>query len=142
MTPALDAPTLVAGATGALGGEICRRLVDRGIRVRAMVRRTSDPRKVAQLAQLGAELVTADLKEAESLAAACSGVAAVVSGVTAIVPREPGDSIETVDLAGQLALVDAAREAGAERFVYVSYSANVDTECALTDAKRAVERHL
>ncbi|MGD0272745.1 MAG: SDR family oxidoreductase [Gaiellaceae bacterium] len=133
---------LVAGATGVLGGEICRRLVAHGAPVRAMVRSTSDGAKVAALKDLGVELVIGDLKTPSSLAEACEGVTTVISGVTAVIPQQPGDSVATVDDQGQKALVDAAREAGAERFIYVSYSSNIDTDSPLTRAKRSTEEHL
>jgi NADH dehydrogenase len=51
---------LIVGATGMLGGEICRLLVERGKKVRALVRRTSDPGKVAALGRVGAEVVYGD----------------------------------------------------------------------------------
>ncbi|HWT25791.1 MAG TPA: SDR family NAD(P)-dependent oxidoreductase [Solirubrobacteraceae bacterium] len=133
---------LVAGASGVLGSEVCRRLAASTERVRAMARTTSDPAAVAELRELGAEVVTADLKDPASLAAACAGAETVVSGVTAVIPRLAGDSIGSVDLAGQLALVDAAAAAGAQHFVYVSYSGHIDHDCPLTRAKRSVERHL
>jgi uncharacterized protein YbjT (DUF2867 family) len=37
---------LVVGATGILGSEICRRLVERGKPVRGLVRATADPGKL------------------------------------------------------------------------------------------------
>src|SRR2546426_9812538 len=43
---------LVVGATGLLGGEICRRLSQRGRPVRALARPTSDTAKVRQLKSL------------------------------------------------------------------------------------------
>lgn len=54
---------LVAGATGVLGGEIARRLVARGEKVRAMTRATSKPDTVDRLRKAGAEIVVADLKQ-------------------------------------------------------------------------------
>ena len=53
-----------------------------------------------------------------------------------------GDSIETVDQQGQLALVEAARQAGVDRFVFVSFRENPGIQFPLTVAKRAVERAL
>ena len=47
---------LVVGATGLLGGEICRQLVAGGKLVKALVRSTSDPVKVEALQRLGATL--------------------------------------------------------------------------------------
>jgi uncharacterized protein YbjT (DUF2867 family) len=132
---------LVAGATGSLGGEICRRLAADGKPVRAMARRTSDPAKVKKLEQLGAEIVTADLKDPPSLVAACRGATIVISGVTAIFPQQPGDSISSVDHDGQVALVDAAVAAGVANFVYISFTGNLEG-FPLSKAKRAVERRL
>ena len=133
---------LVAGATGFLGMAICRRLTDKGLSVRALVRPTSDPAKVDQLRSLGVALVVGDLKERKSLDFACTGVTSVISTVTTVTSRQPGDSIVATDQTGQMNLVDAARAAGAKHFVYISYSANINTDCPLTTAKRAVEQHL
>jgi uncharacterized protein YbjT (DUF2867 family) len=133
---------LVVGSTGLLGREICRRLLDAGEPVRALVRRTSNPRVRQHLAELGAELVEGDLRDRASLDAACRGAQVVVSTATTTVSRQPGDSIEATDQAGQLALVDAARAAGVSRFVFVSYSGQIPEADPLTRAKRSVERRL
>ena len=53
-----------------------------------------------------------------------------------------GDSIESVDQEGQLSLVDAARKAGVEHFVFVSFRDNPRIQFPLGLAKRAVERAL
>lgn len=133
---------LVAGATGFLGGEICRRLVGRGESVRGLIRGTSDPAAVERLRALGVECVVGDLRDRPSLDAACADIRTVVSTVTTVRSRQPGDSIEATDEQGQLNLVDAARDAGVERFVYVSYSRQLADDGPLTHAKRAVERRL
>ena len=89
---------LIAGATGFLGGEICRRLVENGESVRGLVRRTSDPAGVSRLRTLGAETAVGDLRDRESLDAACRGVRTVVSTVTSTRSRQPGDSIEAGEM--------------------------------------------
>jgi uncharacterized protein YbjT (DUF2867 family) len=131
---------LVVGATGHLGGDICRRLVERGESVRGLVRASSDVDTVDRLRTLGIATVVGDLRDRESLDAACRGVRGVVSTATTVRSRQPGDSIEVTDEAGQCSLVDAARAAGVERFVYVSYSGNIEGDDPLTQAKRRVER--
>ena len=134
--------TLVVGATGLLGPEICQRLTAAGQQVRALVRSTADEGKRRALQELGVELVDGDLKDAASLARACTRVHAVISTASSTLSRQAGDSIETVDHQGQLALVDAARRAGVDRFVFVSFRENRDIQFPLTAAKRAVERAL
>jgi NADH dehydrogenase len=133
---------LIVGATGLLGGEICRRLRAANKSVRALVRPTADKAKVENLKTLGAELVSGDLKDRASLDRTCEGVSAVISSANSVISRQTGDSIQTVDLEGQKNLIDAAREAGVGHFIFVSYSRNLDIDCPLTRAKRAVEEHL
>jgi uncharacterized protein YbjT (DUF2867 family) len=135
---------LVVGGTGptGLGGEICRQLRAAGRPVRALVRPTSNPDRVADLRRIGVELVEGDLKNRASLDVACRGIHTVLSTATAIISRQAGDTIEDVDLRGQIALVEAAAGAGVEQFLYVSFSGHLDRDFPLRNAKRAVERRL
>lgn len=129
---------LVVGATGFLGTEICRRLADKGMPPRALVREASDSARVDALRALGAEIVIGDLRDRESLDRACAGVDVVFSTATSII-RE--GEISAVDGQGQLNLVDAAREASVTRFVYISFE-ELGTGAPLEQAKRAVEERL
>jgi uncharacterized protein YbjT (DUF2867 family) len=83
-------------ATGLVGHEICRQLAESGGQVRALVGRTSDEGKRAELERLGIELVDGDFKDPASLARACAGVQAVVSRASSTFSRQAGDSIDTV----------------------------------------------
>ena|SRR5438445_6130351 len=136
--------TLVVGATGLLGTEICGRLASADKRFRAVVRSTSDPAKTEALKQFGGELVEGDLKDRASLGRACAGATAVTTTPTAIHSQQPGDTFETVDLRGQMQLIDAARAAKVGQFVFVSVSGNLlkHGDNPLFDAKQAVENHL
>jgi uncharacterized protein YbjT (DUF2867 family) len=131
---------LVVGATGLVGSEVCRRLVGKGRKVRALVRETSDAGKKKALQEFGAALATGDLKDRNSLSAACRGVTAIVSTASATLSRQSSDSIEAVDLQGQLNLVAAAKANGIERFVFVSFRYDSDNLYPLSNAKQAVER--
>ena len=131
---------LVVGATGFLGGEICRRLSSQGKQVRGLVRATSDPAAVEALKAHGVEIVAGDLKDPSSLEPACDGVQLVISTATTTRTRQEGDSIESADAAGQLNLVEAAKKKGVQRFIYVSYTGNIKTDDPLTRAKRSVEK--
>lgn len=133
---------LVIGATGTLGSEICRRLAGANLPVRALVRSTSSPERVADLVALGVETVRGDLKDRASIEAACRGASSVISAASATVSRQPGDTLQSVDLEGQADLVVAARGAGISRFVYVSVSGGIEDDSPLSRAKRAVERRL
>ena len=131
---------LVVGATGLLGTRVCERLRAEGRSVRALVRRTSDPDKVNALRSLDCELATGDLKDPPQIQAACQGISAVISTASSTLSRQPGDSIESVDLQGQLSLANAARSAGVRRFIYASFPDDRTVQYPLTQAKRSVER--
>jgi NADH dehydrogenase len=135
---------LVAGATGLVGSDICRRLAGEGVPVRALVRETSAPAKVAALRDLGAEIAVGDVRDVASLDAACAGVESVISTLSAMpFSYEPGvNDIGPTDRDGTIALVDAARRAGARGFVYMSFSGNIDRDFPSRHAKRTVEAHI
>jgi NADH dehydrogenase len=132
---------LVVGATGLLGSEICGLLVEKQQPVRGLVRSTSDLEKVERLRELGVELVVGDLKDPASLVRACAEVDVVVSTATSTTSRAEGDTIESVDRDGQLALVDASKTAGVERFVFVSFP-EFEVEFPLQSAKQSVEERI
>lgn len=135
---------LVVGATGMVGGEVCRRLAAQGQPVRAMVRTTSDPAKVEALRNLGVELVQGDLRDRASLDAACRGAEAVITTASAMpFSYRPGENtVQNVDYQGTISLIDAARAAGVRHFVYTSLSRQVDVDTPLGNAKRPVEKYL
>jgi uncharacterized protein YbjT (DUF2867 family) len=130
---------LVAGATGLVGSAVCQELAGRGEKVRALVRATSAKEKLEALRSGGAELRLGDLKDPASLNAACRGVEAVISTASSTFSRQAGDSIESVDAAGQLNLVNAAKAANVARFVFVSFRRPRGMSFPLAEAKRQVE---
>ncbi len=130
---------LVVGATGLVGSDVCHRLAKRGKQVRALVRVTSDKNKVEALRSAGVELCLGDLKQPESLALACRGVSAIVSTASSTLSRAEGDSIESVDDAGQLNLVAAAKAAQVDRFVFVSFRKPQGISVPVAEAKIQVE---
>src|SRR5690349_14705516 len=99
---------LVAGATGQLGSVITRRLLDEGKQVRILVRRGSN---YQPLVEAGAEPILGDLKQAESLKPAVTGVQTVISTATST-QRGGDDTVQSVDLEGIGNLIAAAKEAG------------------------------
>ena len=126
---------LVVGATGQQGGAVARCLLERGHRVRALVRAPEAP-AARELERLGARLVPGNLEDPASLARALAGVDAVF-GVTT-----PFEGV-AVEATKGMALVDAAREAGVSHFVFTS-ACNADRNTGIPsfESKRRVEEHL
>ena len=135
-----DMLTLVVGATGMLGREICRQLRENGHPVRALVRKGSEGEEFVR--GLGAEIVRGDLKNSASLRAACDGAGAVVSTANSMLRRRRGDSIWSVDRDGHLSLIAAATEAGVPRFVFVSVHPESSERAPFIRCKRRVEAEL
>ena len=106
-------PTVVAGATGNLGGRIARALVGLGGRVIALVRQGTAPEKLARLEELGVTITRVDFHSAYQLATACEGAACVVSALAGL--RE-------VIVEAQSALLDAAVRSGVPRFIPSDFS--------------------
>jgi len=109
---------LVTGASGFIGSNVVRLLVDRGVRVRAMVR---DPRKSADLEKLGVPVVIADLRDASSLSRAVEGARGVFH-IASLFRRAglPESVFHDVNAEGVRRLFDAAIGAGVERLVHCS----------------------
>ncbi|MET9826521.1 NmrA family NAD(P)-binding protein [Streptomyces sp. NPDC006349] len=112
-----SAPVLVTGATGRQGGATARALLAAGVPVRALVRDPATDRAEAVEA-LGAELVTGDLHDRESVIRAAEGARAVFS------VQMPGITAEGFDFEGEVAqgvnLVEGAKAAGVPQFVHTS----------------------
>ena len=127
---------LVAGATGRQGGAIARGLLRDGHAVRALTRNPASPAAVA-LTGLGASVVVGDLNDPSSLVDAVEGVDTVVLVST---PYEEGPEAE---IRQGTALVDAAKNAAVEHFVFNSVaSGNRKTGVPHFDSKGVIERHL
>ncbi len=108
---------LVVGATGNLGSRVTKALVQRGKRVCALVRPSTD---ASALTSLGVEVRRGDLTKPATLPPALEGVDALVTSAIGYSLRKPEDSLQAVDLEGNRNLVDAARKANLRRFVFTS----------------------
>ncbi len=130
---------LVAGATGLLGGQIARQLLDRGEAVRILVRSGST---YDALVTAGAQAALGDLKDPDSLRVATRGVDAVITTANAI-GRSGVDNLESVDHQGNRNLIDAAAAEGVHQFVFVSaLGAATDHPMPLLRAKGDTEQWL
>jgi NADH dehydrogenase len=129
---------LVVGATGSLGTRITKGLLEQGRPVRVLVRPESDH---AALAGAGAEVAIGNLKDPASLERACRGVETVIT--TASASRRGDDSIENVDLRGNVNLIDAASLAGVRHLILTStLGASESSPVPLFRAKAAAEARL
>ncbi|WP_330172383.1 NmrA/HSCARG family protein [Streptomyces sp. NBC_01498] len=115
--PPASAPVLVVGATGQQGGATARALLASGIPVRALVRDPASARAKA-VAVLGAELVTGDLDDRDSLKRAAEGARAVFS---VQMPDVGGRAFEG-EVAQAVNLIEGAKAAGVPQFVHTSVS--------------------
>lgn len=112
-------PTLVTGANGHLGNNLCRQLVARGERVRAMLRPAADP---TPLAGLDVELVRGDIMEPASCDAAVAGCERVYHAAAGFLmwARDPEREIVQPSIAGTQSVLGAAARAGVSKVLYVS----------------------
>lgn len=105
----------VAGATGYIGGLLCRRLCDEGNEVRALAR---NPERAGDLKAAGCEVRQADVLEPETLAPALEGVAVAYYLVHSMGRGSDGDFAER-DHRGAENFAAAAAAAGVKRIVYL-----------------------
>jgi uncharacterized protein YbjT (DUF2867 family) len=109
-------PVLVVGGTGLLGGQVVTELLARGKPVRALVRPTSDAKR---LEQVGAEIAHGDMMDPASLLQAMDGADAVISTAAGYTRHSKGDTDE-IDKLGNSNLAEAASKSGVRRFVLTS----------------------
>jgi uncharacterized protein YbjT (DUF2867 family) len=128
---------LVVGATGTLGRQVALQALEKGYKVRCLVRSF---KRASFLQQKGAELVYGDLCEPETLPPALEGVTAVIDAATA---RHTEASIKQVDWDGKVALIQAASAANVERYIFFSIlNAEKYPHVPLMEIKRCTELFL
>ncbi|MCX5617504.1 NAD-dependent epimerase/dehydratase family protein [Bombella sp. TMW 2.2543] len=117
--------TLVTGATGFVGSAVARILLERGHRLRLLVRQTSDRSNVSGLP---VEFVVGDLADPQSMEKALEGVTYlfhVAADYRLWVP-DP-DVMMKANVEGTRILMQAAMKAGVKRVVYCSSVAALAT---------------
>ena len=106
---------LVTGGTGFIGGHVVQALRAAGAPLRCLVR---DRRRAEAVERLGCELAEGDMTDPESLRRALDGVDRVVHLVA--IRQGKDEEFERVMSKGTRDLLDAARDAGVDRFVHMS----------------------
>lgn len=98
-----------------MGSHLVRRLVQEKIQTRCLVRKTSSLERLPR----GIEVVYGDVNDKESLKKATEDVEAVIH-LVGIILEHKGATFEIIHTQGTKNLVEASREAGVKRFIYVS----------------------
>lgn len=107
---------LLIGGTGLLGGAVAAELVNNGEPVRALVR---SGKRTEYLRSLGVEFDVGDLCDPRSLRRALADIRVVITTAQSN-PFDRYSRREHIDGQGNQNLIDAAKEAGVEHFVFVS----------------------
>jgi dihydroflavonol-4-reductase len=123
MTPAEQAPVLVTGGSGFIGGALVDALVAAGRPVRALARSAG---AAQALRDRGAEPVTGDVLDPDSLIRASQGCSVVyhAAGVNTFCLADP-TPMERVNIDGSGNVIAAAATAGVGKVIYTSSAAAI-----------------
>jgi len=106
---------LIIGGTGTLGRQIVLQALTKGYKVRCLVRNF---RRASFLKEWGVELVYGDLTRPETLPPCLSGITAIIDASTS--RADEFDSLKKVDWDGKLYLIEAAKIANINHFIFFS----------------------
>jgi nucleoside-diphosphate-sugar epimerase len=110
----------VTGGTGFIGGEVVRQLRQRGDEVACLVR---SPEKAKKVEELGCQLVSGDLGNAEAIRAGMEGCDAVIHAAAIYevgIPASERPAMREANVGGTERVLGAAKEAKVPKVVYVS----------------------
>lgn len=109
--------TLVTGATGFVGARLTTALLERGDRVRALVR---DPARANALARRGVDVVKGDIREPDALRGAVQDAERVYHCAALVGDWLSPEEVRRVNVEGTHHLLSACAAAGVGRLVYLS----------------------
>ncbi len=108
---------LITGATGFLGRNLCKYLINQGYQLRALVRSTSD---TSILTDLGVELAIGDVTDEESVATAVEGCEYVVHAAARFRLWGEPEPFYKTNVDGTLNILEASLMAGIKKFIHIS----------------------
>lgn len=133
---------LVTGAAGFVGNNLVRRLVEQGKPVRAMARHLEKANQRLADIKGKVEIIQGDVTDPDSLERAVSGVTAVVH-LVALAIEKGGRTYDGINHQGTVNVVDAAKAAGVNRFVYMSQNnAAPEHESAFLRSKGRAQQYV
>lgn len=122
---------LVTGATGLVGSNVCRLLLEERRAVRALVRHGSE---TEPLAELGVELAFGDLTDADSVLRAADGCEAIVNSAAVLGgPEQDLEQQRATNVDGAANVFDAGKTVGC-RVVTLSTTTFFEHEKPLTES--------
>jgi nucleoside-diphosphate-sugar epimerase len=145
-TSARSTPILITGATGFVGGALARRLLSRGLRVRALARPST---KVSKLKDLGIEVVVGDAADRTAVDAAVRGTQFVIHCAARTSSQGAWEDFHRDTVQSTENVSRAALETGVKRLVYMSslgvyglpQDGNCITEASPYDSKPEMRGH-
>lgn len=131
---------LVVGATGHVGSQVTKTLLEKGYRVRAMVRQ-ADSEIAGAIGDI--EYVVGDLSDRESIRSALNNVQIVVSSANTIIPKGKNLSVSEINSDGYDYLISEAEKVGVKQFIQSSVPVH-ETESSVPElaGKRVIEQRL
>jgi len=117
---------LVTGATGFLGSHVARKLVERGERVRILLRKTS---RTSNIKDIDAERAYGDILDIDSVKEALKGCDTLyhIAGIVSSRKSDYG-RMEEINVKGTFNVFSSALEAGVKKAVYTSSVAAIGVD--------------
>ncbi|MDP2723829.1 MAG: NAD-dependent epimerase/dehydratase family protein [Bacteroidales bacterium] len=115
----------VTGATGHVGANLVRMLIEQGFQVRALLRNPSETHPKIPL-----EIVIGDLLDVDSLKHFCQGIEVVIHTAAVIsIGDQPAESVYNTNVTGTKNLIEACRHEGVRRLIHFSSVDALITDC-------------
>ena len=130
----MSSTIFVTGATGQTGANVCEQLIQRGDKVRALVRNPDD---AVALSEIGVELVKGDVSDPDDVLRAADGAEAAIHCAALLGGASQNlDDFKAVNMVGTTNVLDAAKAHGMRRVVALSTATffNLSTDLPFEEA--------